>query len=487
MNASRPIAAPSSDRKKRVFGVGAVMTVLILVELLSSLEASMLYTALPTISRSYGGLTHAGWLISAFVLVQCATAAIAGRLGDLLGRRTMLAGVLLLCTLGSTLSALSSDLHWIIAGRAIQGMSGAILPLAFGIARSVVPQERLPYWIGLLAGAYSASGALGFLLGGVLTESVFGWHGIFTLTAILSALLIPPVLMILPADARRHHAGGIDWPGALAMAPAIGGLLLAITYGGQWGWTAPATLGTALGSLAVLILWARHEWRCPTPLIDVRLLADRSIAGANLVFLFLGLSSMQLPLVVMTMIQQPAWTGIGLGVGAALTGVYKLPSNIISLGAGPLGGWLFVRFGPRAAVLTGTTLCCVSWAALILWHDELIGVLALTVAVGAGMAITLSAVPNLVLAIVPHERSSEAAGLLQVTRTLGVAAGAQIAATILSLSQISSPAGKVYPSAHAFLLSFAIICAVAFCAVLCAFLLPRSGGTPASKNRAPQA
>ncbi|WP_192812857.1 MFS transporter [Rhizorhabdus wittichii] len=442
------------------------------IEFFSSLEASMIYTALPTIARQYGGLQSTGWLVSAFVLVQSSTAAIGGRLGDIFGRRLTIVVILVICLFASLISAFSSDLGHIIFGRALQGVSGALLPLCFGIARERSPCDRMPLWIGVLAGCYSASGAVGFLLGGVLAETA-GWQAIFYVTSGLALVLILPVLLVLPREVcKEGPRPSIDWLGGLLMMPAIGGLLLAITYAKDWGWASGTTLGVAGASILLAILWLRQELRHPTPLIDVRLLRDRGVAMGNLCFFLLGLGSMQLPLVVMALIQQPVWTGVGLGAGAALTGLLKLPSNVISMVAGPFGGHLTSRYGARIAAFTGMGLAASAWVMLSIYHGSLGFVVFVSIVVGAGMAMTLGSIPNLILAVAPPERSSEATGMLSVIRTMGVAIGAQLAAVLLSTSRISDAAGHSFADGHAYLLTFSLIAVVTILGALTCLLLP---------------
>src|SRR5439155_20925831 len=148
---------------------------------LSTLESGMMYVALPTIAAKFQNLGDVSWLITAFVLMQAGTAAVAGRLGDLMGRRRVLVWVLALCATGSAISAFSMQLGWIVIGRAIQGISGAVLPLCFGIARQSTPPRQLPVWVGVLISANIVSGALAFLIGGIIAQ--FGsWHWIFYVT-----------------------------------------------------------------------------------------------------------------------------------------------------------------------------------------------------------------------------------------------------------------------------------------------------------------
>lgn len=447
-----------------------IMAVLILVEIMSSLEANMIFTAMPSIARELGGMQATGWLISAFALVQAASAAIGGRLGDLYGRRRVILIVCVICALGSAISALHTDLRWIIAGRAIQGASGAILPLCYGIVRQLVPQSRLPFWIGVFAGAYAASGAIGFLVGGALSEYV-GWHAIFYVTTVLPLLLIAPTWLVVPALTPARDSRPLDVLGGVLFVAAISGVLIALTYGKSWGWVSPRLLALLAASLAIGALWVWHERRAANPLIDIRLLQVPDIALGNLCFFLFGLGAMQMPLVVMMLIQQPAWTGIGLGVGATLTGLLKLPSSLVGAFAGPFSGYLATRRDARFAAIVGAALTTAGWI-LVSLHQGSLGYVFLTmVMMGFGSSMVLAAVTNIVVAAAPAARASEATGLASVTRTIGLAAGAQLAAVLLSTTQIER-GGSTFPAAAAYGLTFWSLTAIVLGAFLVALCFP---------------
>jgi MFS family permease len=210
------------------------------------------------------------------------------------------------------------------------------------------------------------------------------------------------------------------------------------------------------------------------PLIDVRLLGNRQIVLGNTLALLIGLGSFQMPFLLNLLLQQPVWTGVGLGVSAALAGVLKLPSNISSAIAAGVSGHLAGQRGARFAALIGAVIAIVSWTGLTLWHDNLWTVVLGMVCANVGNAIILAAAPILVLGAVPVERSSEATGLTSVSRAIGTAAGAQAIALLLATSTVSGPAGQaVFPDNHAYVLALGYIALTAAASLGCALLIPR--------------
>lgn len=433
-----------------------VMTVLVLVEVMSSLESTMVYAALPTIMREHGHGGIVGWLITGFVLVQASSSVIAAKLGDVYGRRRLLAIVLAICVVGSVVSAMASTLTWVIIGRSLQGVSGALLPLACGIIRQAAPRERVPFLIGIVTAALGLAGGAGFILGGYLADSG-NWQHIFWLTAIYGSLLLPAVAL-LPGPAARPEEAPIDVIGGTLFVPAIAAILWVAT--GGWSIATPGGMALLGAGTVLLAAWLVWELRHPFPLIDVRLLRKRNVALGAAGSALLGLGLINSALLMMMILQQPAATGIGLGLSGTVAGLLKLPTNVSAFVGAAVGGWLAGRYTTRMPVVMGGAVCIVSWASLWLFHDTiwqvLAGVLGVTFASGALM----TAMPNLILQEVAVERSSEATGMNLLVRSVFNAVGAQIIAAVLAASRVQTPGlAAPYPSAAGFKTCFALMLA----------------------------
>ena len=128
-----------------------ILLILVIAEITSAFEGSMVYAALPAMMRQYGDPGAVGWVVTGYLLVATATAAVGSRLGDLFGRSRLLGIALLLAMLGSVISAFASELSIVVFGRVVQGASAAILPLCFGLVREHLPASHVPFGIGVLA------------------------------------------------------------------------------------------------------------------------------------------------------------------------------------------------------------------------------------------------------------------------------------------------------------------------------------------------
>jgi MFS family permease len=413
----------------------------------------MMFAALPLISRDFG-LSPAAWTITIFLLVQAGTAAIGARLGDIYGRARILAVLLVLSVMGSLVSAMGETVAMVIIGRGLQGLSGAILPLCYGIARQIAPEKEVPFWIGTLTGGVTIASAFGYILGGHFAD-LDNWRLIFWFAAGYGITILPLLLVAVPRLPGNPTNDRIDWLGGALLPPGIAALLYGITTAPKVGLSDPLTLCALLGGPAILAWWWLHELRRPDPLIQVRLLARRPVLIANICFALAGLGMMQLPLLMMQYLQQPVASGAGLGISATMAGVLKLPSNIGSLAAAMLAGWLCGRMGGRRVVQFGGILGAISWGSLVFFHDNQWQVMVLAVGAAASSTTLLAAIPNLILENTPPDRTSEATGLSSVMLRLFSAAGSQLIAFALAASAAPALMGiTAYPSEAGYVTMF---------------------------------
>ncbi len=456
-----------------------LLPVLVFAEITSSFEVSMIYAAMASLLREFGDPGRVGWLLTAYLLVGSVSAALCSRLGDLFGRRRLLLAMLSCSFFGSLLSLVATSLTGLIAGRALQGMSAALLPLCIGLLREHWPGERVPVAIGWLAAAASFSAGVGIVLGGVFVDYL-GWRWIFGFSAAHALLAFILVVWLVPPSKTTGSLRNIDLLGGILYAPAIASMLWALSRLKAFGLGDTVTLSALLGGGLLLVIWARWEWRHPNPLIDVRRIGQRQTGLAMMLMFLFGMGASQIMLVLMLFAQQPVWTGVGLGLTATLAGAIKLPSNFMGLVGAPWSGRIAARSNARQAALLGAIIICGGWVGLTLWHGAawLLVVWALVSTLGGAML--FAAVPNLIVEVVPPERTSELVGLTQVVRQVGSAIGAQSASLLLAAWTISDLAKGpgVFPSGQAYLMTFCAITALCAISVVFAWALPARGIRP---------
>jgi MFS family permease len=459
-----------------------ILIVLVIAEITSAFEVGMMYAALATVMREFRDPAGTGWLITAFLLVGSVSAALCSRLGDLYGRKRLVLLMLACATSGSLIAAFASSLPPLIAGRAVQGFSVALLPLCIGLVREHLPAPRVPVAIGWLAAMASFSAGSGIVLGGWVVDE-FGWRSIFWFSAGHAAIALICVAVVLPASTRQAATRQLDVLGGVLLAPAVASLLWAITRLKGSGLDDPLTLTLTAVGLVALVLWLHREWHHPNPMIDVRRLGERQLGLTMLLMALFGLGTSQLMLVILLVGQQPAWTGIGLGLSATFASMLKIPASLAGLVGAPWSGHVAARHGARRAALIGALLVCAGWSALTLRHDAVWLLVALSLVITFGGAMLYAAMPNLVVEVAPPERTSEINGMSHVVRTLGTAIGTQFATVLLASSTVSDLArgSASHPSPAAFEATFLFITACAAACIAVAWALPRRGARAATQ------
>lgn len=444
-----------------------VLVILMIAEIVSAFESSMVLAGLSAWQRETGDPVMVGWIISSYLLVSSAAAALFGRLGDILGRKQVLVLCIIITAFGSTISMFAPNIEVMILGRAIQGVAGAIMPLCYGLVRLHLTGDRVPFGVSLIVAMAAMASAAGLLLGGILTDT-FGPQSIFTASAIVAVLIAPVVHFGVPNSPTIPFPAKFDWLGGALFASGIGAVLYGLSTLRQVG---PSVyLSLSVGG-ALLVWWWQHEKRHDAPLIDVRLLANRNCILANLGMLMAALGVMQVTQVTSLLIQQPPTTGTGLGESATFLGAIKLPTVAIGV-LGSLGaGWLIPRYGERAPIIAGALLIVTLTTAIAFNQTSLALILVMVCATSIGVNLVYAAIPTVVIASAPDDRTSEATGLMAVFRAGGQAVGTQAIAVLMSLSIVTLPDGTKFTSASGYTMAYLFIAATGLCVLLLALRL----------------
>lgn len=431
-----PERAPtrSERRYQRTHPAWVVVAVLITVEVISAFETSMMYAAIPTFSTVFEADASAvGWTVTAFLLVAASSAAVCGRLGDMYGRERVLIVVLIFAAVGSIISLAFGTLWGIIIGRAIQGVAGAILPLCIGLAREHLPAQKVPMAIALISGSAVAAGAASLLVAGVLID-LGDWRYIFVVTTVYALVCIFLVEAVLPWRKRdsttRQH---VDIVGAVGLAVAVTSILLGLTEGKSWGWSDPRVLALIIVGIAVFAWWVRWELGRTSPIVNLRLFAQRNVAltiGATVALGVgpIGVTTMLIPMIMQT----PDSAPFGLGLSATFAGMLSFVGAMIGMLFTPVAGKISAAVGARASMLLGATLFMIACAGFFVLRDSVVGMTALVVAVSIATAFAYTALPNLLVEFVPESNTSEVTGGQTVVRTASMAVGTSIATVLLA-------------------------------------------------------
>ncbi len=400
------------------------------------LNVSAPSVTLPAVGRDLGAdLSVLQWVVSGYSLALAATLLTAGTLADLVGRRRMFLGGLAGFAAASVLCAVAPSALVLIAGRAAQGLAGAVLlssSLAL-LAQDFTGTARAGA-LGIWAATVAAAFAVGPLEGGLLTES-FGWRAIFVLDAAVALACLPVGIRRL-RESRDPDAEGVDWWGTLTLSTGLFLGVFALTRGDVAGWGSGLILASGAGAALLLTAFVVVERRRREPMLDLGLFAIPTFTGASVVVLVMAASTFG-PFLYLTLFLLD-----GAGTSPTAVGLQLLPLSGAALVVSVLGG-RFARLLPvRAALPAGQLLSAAGLLAIrglepsSPWTVMLPGLLVLGIGIGlANPAVTYAA-----LGVVPATRSGMASGVSNTFRQVGIAIGIAVLGILLPAQVQGDPA-----------------------------------------------
>ena len=410
----------------------AALYVLCAGMLMIVLDATIVNVALPSIQADLGfSQASLAWVVNAYLIAFGGLLLLSGRLGDLIGQRRVFLVGLAIFTAASLLCAIAQTQGMLIGARFLQGVGGALTSaVILGMIVTMFPEPReQAKAIGVYGFVASAGGSIGLLAGGVLTEAI-NWHWIFFVnlpvglaTALLALRLIDP----RPGLGLR---AGADLPGAVLLT---GGLMLGvytILEAGERGWASLHTLGLGGVSLALLAAFLVRQGLIAQPLMPLRLLRSRHVAGANAVQALMVAGMFGMFFLGALYLQRI------LGYDALGVGLAFLPATIV-MGTMSLrfSGPLAMRFGPQATLLP--SLVFIGAGLLLFARTPVDGsyvadVLPPMVLIGLGAGLGFPALMTLAMSGATPSDSGLASGLVNTSVQVGGAVGLAVLATLAS-------------------------------------------------------
>jgi EmrB/QacA subfamily drug resistance transporter len=416
---------PGADRDRWI-----ALVVLCVGMLMIILDQTIVNVALPSIQSDLGfSQSSLAWVVNAYLIAFGGLLLLAGRLGDLIGRRRVFMGGLALFTLASLLCGAAQTQEMLIAARFVQGVGGALTSaVILGMIVTLFPRpDEQARAIGVYAFVASAGASIGLLAGGVLTEAI-NWHWIFFVNVPIGVATAVVATRVLRHETGIGLANGADAPGALLIVGALMLAVYTIVEVPGHGWGSARTL--VLGAVAVALLagFVAREATAAHPLVPLRIFRSRNVTAANLVLglMVAGLLGM---FFLGALFLQRVLGYDALEVGLAFLPV-ALAIGTLSLG---VSARLIMRFGARATLLPGLALAAVGLAVFqrapvdATYVRDLLPAM-LLIGVGAGLA--FPALTSLAMSGATPSESGLASGLFNTTQQVGAALGLAVLATL---------------------------------------------------------
>ncbi|MGW2281473.1 MFS transporter [Streptomyces sp. NPDC001770] len=477
--ASTPAAPPSppslTPRQKRL-ALGVIASGLLMI----ILDGSIVTVAMPVIQRDLD-FTPAGlsWVVNAYLIAFGSLLLLAGRLGDLVGRKRMFVIGTAVFTAASLLAGVAASPGVLITARALQG-AGSAMASAVGLGILVTlfaePRERARA-IAVFSFTSAVGASLGQVLGGVLTD-VLDWHWIFFINLPIGLASLALAVRVLPGDRGPGLASGADVTGAVLVTAALVAGIYSVVQAERYGWLSGHTLGLSALALVLLAGFVVRQATSRTPLIPPRLLRPRTTVGANVVQVLIMGVMFSFQILIALYLQKV------LGYEALGTGLALLPAAVAIGGVSLLvSARLNARFGERAVLLAGIALLTVQMMLLgrLPDHADYATDLLPVMLLAGSFGLVLPALTALGMSGTAEEDAGLASGLFNTTQQVGMALGVAVLSTLAAGHTdglLAAGQGAAHALTDGYRLAFTVgagLLAVAFVATL--LLLP---GRPAA-------
>jgi EmrB/QacA subfamily drug resistance transporter len=431
--------------------------------LLQSLVAPALLTIQEDLHTTTSG---AAWILTAYLLSASVMTPIAGRLGDMHGKKRALVAVLVVLALGTALAGLASSIELMIVARVIQGAGGAVFPLAFAIIRDEFPRERTPHGIAMISAIMGIGGGLGIVLAGPIVEHL-NYHWLFWFPLLGVVIAAAGIVFFVPESPIRTP-GKIDPIGGFLLAGWLVALLVPVSEGPVWGWTSARTIGLFAVSALLFAAWVGSESRSRAPLVDMRMMRLRPVWTTNVAALVIGFGMFASFILVPQFVELPKSTGFGFGATITQAGIFMLPATIGMLLSGPVAGRLSSTVGSKVPLLLGAAISAVAFLMLTFAHSSPWEVYVAMLVMGVGIGFAFASMANLIVESVPAHQTGVATGMNTIVRSIGGAIGSQLSAGIVTAT--ATAAGV--PTERGFTIAFAAAAAALVIGFLVGLLVP---------------
>jgi MFS family permease len=433
----------------------------------------MVSVAMPQISVHYH-TTQGVWLLTSFLLLGSVASPLLGKLADTHGKRRILLACIMLAAAGALISALAPTFAVLVLGWSLTGFLSPCLFLVYALIRDVFPERTVAMAVSIsTTGMGLIAVPAPFFTGWIIDH--FGFRGIFWFF-VIGLTTLAAIIRLTTDETPFRLRSRIDIVGATLLGIALGGLLVGISFGPDWGWTAPSTLGFLAGGLLFLGAWVVSARIISDPIIDLSILTQRPVAltsiSSGMAWAAIAAFVMLLPLMVMT----PSNIGLGYGFGADASGYawFHAPEGAMTLLGGFIVGAVVPKIRPKLLMVAGLSVVAVASLLLALSHDSKAIVIVLAALVGLGGGMAYAATPNLLIEAVPPQLLATAGA---IASTAGNVLPAILPVMVFAMlnSHIAFVAeGSALYTDSGVSIGFAMVAGAALVGAVAALAIPRS-------------
>ncbi len=410
----------------------------------------MLTPSLPSIAATYHvSIAQVSLVLSAYLVTGVALSPIAGKLGDIYGKKRVLTVVLIIYSAAVSVTGFSPTFEFMVASRAVQGVGLTVFPLAMALVREEFPRDMVPRAQGILSGLFAAGFAISLPLGAWVSNG-YGWQYTYhTAIPFVIAITIAAFIFLRESPFRRPEVR-IDYVGAGLLASSLALFVFALAEGPTWGWSSAGVVGMAVVGAILLIplvyLELRRHRREADVILDFRLLAKRNVLVTNVIGIVSGFGMFLAFQAITFRLETPVPYGFGqdiFHIGLSFL-AFAIPMLIIA----PVASLFVTRAGTKPLTVLGCLIAALGFG-LATQATNLTWLLGSMVVMGAGMAVTNAAVINLLILTVDPRDMGIGTSMNAAFRNIGSSVGAPLAGSLMTTFTVSTILGPL-PSTTAF-------------------------------------
>ena len=441
-----------------------VLAILSCIATMVMYAETMLIPAIPDLIKDFHvSYSMSSWILTAYLVSGAVMTPIAGKLSDIYGRKKILLSIMIIYAVGVSLSGVATNIYFMLMARAIQGIGMSMFPIAFGIVRDVFPREKISIGQGVITSMFASGAVIGLAVGGVIIQN-YGWRTtFFTIIPIAIALLfiIRRLINVNEGDQQQQSqrqketklvedknigqtkktenlsdkksANRIDIKGAITLAATVTSFLLVLTFIETAGNNTQVIVPFLTLGIVSFILFVFVERRAKYPLVDFKLMLNKSILPANLIIMLVGLSMFMVFQTIPILVRNPG--PIGFGEDAISTGRVQLPFAIILLVFGPTSGFIVSKLGSLKPIIFGAFITSAAFIGLLLFHSTELLVSTNLALLSAGLSLTSVGAMNVIILSTPRQFTGISLGMSSLMRIIGAAIGPALAGMYMQTNQ----------------------------------------------------
>jgi MFS family permease len=421
---------------------------------------TMLLPAIPEIMKdfsiSYG---TAAWIFSAYLIVAAVMTPIAGKMSDIYGKKKVLLTLLVVYAVGIAAGGFAFNISFLLVSRIVQGVGLAAVPAAFSLLRDTFPPAKLAIAVGVFGSAYSAGSVVGLLAGAAIIQNL-GWHStFFSIVPFAAAVTIMIAKFVKEnkyqsitsskdngSTSEKRESHTIDTKGALTLSATIIAFLIALTLieTGINSENLPqigVAFSVSLISLAVFIMIER---RVTSPLVDLRLLKDKTLLPSYIILMATGITMFMAYPAIVQLIRSP--TPLGFGGDAVDAANVQLPFMIMFLVFASVTPFIINRIGRLNPMIIGAIVSLIGSLGLLLFHSTELAISANLAIIASGLSMTITATWNIVVSSSPKSFIGISVGVGALLLFIGMSIGPALTGAYLENHVTINGVQGSYPS-----------------------------------------